>query len=694
MLEAYIVLLSTVALTLIGPLRSTFAEVPLISFLVTLFLFMVPGVLLSHWFLAESISGPAMVPVSFAISVGIFGFLGVPLLILHQNLAAYLWIAGAVVAASVTAAVFAMLRRKPLLESRTQVGFWFSPLWIPFLLLSALLAFVSWARLQGGFYGDIWVYLAWVREFLGTDKLALYEPYFGREASLSRAQINGWLLEQAALSQVSGIDPIALVLDYLVPTLIVISLLAFYALARTLFKSEVAALVTVCLYTLFFLVNLSPETYAFGDEYPLEGGFISRVAEDKFLARFLFLPVALNLAVSFLESRKWRYLAAFTFTYWSMMTVHPVGVAIIGLSMAGFGFVYLAVNRRRREAWTKMASLGVALLSVVLVPALYVLTTGNPLAAVLKSADINSGDPDVLANMVFVMPERMRIFELGEGLYMMHPSLILNPVILGAFLLGVPFLLWRLKGSPGAQLLVGVLLLATLVCYVPPIATFVGDHVVLPGQLWRLAWPIPMAALLTLGWMAWEATSHAEAYLSRVGIAQRTTRLLPLVLVAVLMAVTEPMVAATVKDAYNPSEVALNESHCLDPMFRWMRDNITEPSVVLAPDAQNICIPGYSASANVVSLRGATLLNHLAALERRAPGEIEVPQGALDVRKFFRRSTVREKIEILRRYKVDYVMVRAGSRLERTLERQPGVTAIDDPGGRYSLYAVNRQRLG
>jgi hypothetical protein len=66
----------------------------------------------------------------------------------------------------------------------------------------------------------------------------------------------------------------------------------------------------------------------------------------------------------------------------------------------------------------------------------------------------------------------------------------------------------------------------------------------------------------------------------------------------------------------------------------------------------------------------------------------------LDVRKFFRRSTVREKIEILRRYKVDYVMVRAGSRLERTLERQPGVTAIDDPGGRYSLYAVNRQRLG
>src|SRR5215212_2298398 len=96
MLEPYIVLLSAVALILVGPMRSAFAEVPPIPYLVTLFLFMVPGVLLSHWFLAEYVSGPAMVPVSYAISVGIFGFLGVPLLILHQNLAAYLWIAGAV----------------------------------------------------------------------------------------------------------------------------------------------------------------------------------------------------------------------------------------------------------------------------------------------------------------------------------------------------------------------------------------------------------------------------------------------------------------------------------------------------------------------------------------------------------------------------------------------------------------------
>jgi hypothetical protein len=65
-----------------------------------------------------------------------------------------------------------------------------------------------------------------------------------------------------------------------------------------------------------------------------------------------------------------------------------------------------------------------------------------------------------------------------------------------------------------------------------------------------------------------------------------------------------------------------------------MRDNIEETSVVLAPDLENTCIPAYSAKANVVSLRGGLLLRVLPALQSRAPGRIEVPQGTLDVRNF------------------------------------------------------------
>jgi hypothetical protein len=686
-LDAAIVASSTGAVILLGPLRGIVEASPLVAFLSTLVLFLAPGVLLSHWFLGEHFSGAALVPVSFAISTGIFGLLGVPMLILHLSLGAYLLLAAAVLAAFLVAAALRTLRGRTPAESKGGAlsASSFDWLWVPFALLSTVLVGASGARAPF-FYDDVWVYLAWVREFLSTDKLALYEPYFGNETGLSRVMINGWLLEQAALSRASGVDPIELVLDYLTPTLVVVALLAFYALARVLFRSEAAALLSGCLFALFYLVNLEPSLLSSGGE------FVGRMAEDKFVARFVFLPVALALAVAFLESHKPRYVAVFALICCAVVAVHPVGVAIIGLSMAGFGLLYLALNLRRREAWAMIVALGVPLLAVVLFPAAIIfVATGESLTTVLSDADINSHDPDVLANMVFVKPGRERIFELGDGSYIMHPSLVLDPVILGAFLLGLPFLIRRLRRHLAAQLLVGTMVLISVVGYVPPIATFVGDHVVVPGQLWRLAWPLPLAVLLTVGWMVWEATRRAPAGLNGLGIGRRVTPFLPLVVVGAMVAVAAPAVVAGAEDVYRTGEVPGRCSPA-DPVFGWMRDNIKEPSVVLAPDAENTCIPAYSALAKVVSLRGGLILDVLPALERRAPGQIDVPQRVLDVRGFFHDSTLEE--EILRRYEVDYVLLYENTSLGRRLENLPGITAIETPGERYSLYAVDTRRLG
>jgi hypothetical protein len=684
--DAYVVLLSAGALVLIGPLRSTFAEAPLISFLGTLFLFMVPGVMLVRGFFGEHLSGAAMVPVSFAISVGIFALLGVPFLLLHQGLELYIWIAGAIVAASLVAAVLRMLRCKPTAENGARIRSSLIWLWIPFLLLSTALACVSMSRTQGTL-GDIWVYLASVREFLSADKLALHDPYFGNEVGASRVKINGWLLEQAALSRVSGIDPIELVLTYLKPTLVVMSLLAFYALALTLLKSKTAALLAGSLYALFFLIYLHPTAASLGGE------FVGRVAEDKFVARLLFLPIALVFAFLFLESRKLRYLMVFAFFCWAVVAIHPVGLAIIGLSTAGFGLLHLAVNWRKKEAWIRTASLGGALLSILVAPVLYLLKTGDSLVAVLQASDINSGDPDILANMVFLLPRRHKILELGDGYYMMHPSLLVNPAILLALLVGLPFLLRRLKSSLAAQLLVGMLLVPAAVCFMPPIATFFGDHIVSPGQLWRLAWPIPLAAILTMGWIVWEMTRYAQIGLNTSGASRRLAQFLPLVLVCALIVVAAPASVGGVWDVYRAAEIPPTVRSRFDPIYGWMHDHIVEPSVVLAPDWVNVCIPAYSAQANVVSLRGEQVLNHLAALNRRAPGGIDVPQGALDVHNFFYRSTLEEKIRIIQRYEVDYVMVRADSPLNGTLKHEPAFTTIDTPGKRYSLYAVDHSKL-
>ena len=191
--------------------------------------------------------------------------------------------------------------------------------------------------------------------------------------------------------------------------------------------------------------------------------------------------------------------------------------------------------------------------------------------------------------------------------------------------------------------------------------------------------------------MAWEATRRAQAALNGLGIGRRVTMFLPVVLVGAMTAVATPAIMAGAEDIYRTGEGPGRCSHA-DPVFGWMRDNIEEPSVVIAPDAENTCIPAYSASANVVSLRGGLILDVLPALERRAPGQIDVPQRVLDVRRFFHGATLRE--EVLRRYEVDYVLLYDNPSLERQLEKLPGITAIETPGEGYSLYAVDTRSLG
>lgn len=693
--EAGVALSGAAALAAVGPLRGALATLPAFTLIGASILFMVPGLLFARWFLGEYFSGVSLLPAGVVISAGAFALLGVPLLVLQSSLDLYLWVAGAAVAACLIAAAIAALlgavRREPAVGkgAGSLVPDRGGAMWVPFLALVAALAYVS--RIGApSYYGDVWIYLSWIREFLAGGSLASEEPFFGGPVGLSRVRVNGWLLEQAAFSKASGVDPVDLVFSYLNPALVVVALLAFYALARVLLKSEKAALFCGCLYALFFLVHLDASRLSFGGE------FVQRLPEDKLAAKFLFLPMALAFAAAFLESGRRAYFWCFALLCFAVMAVHPVGLAVIGLSMAGFGILYLAAHFRSGEAWAGISAMGLAGLAAVAVPGFFVLAVaGEPLTSVLTDSDINSGDPDVLRNMIFVSPERSRIFEFADGSYMMHPSLLLDPVIAFAFVLGVPFLLWRAKDSLAAQLLLGALLLTTFVVYVPPLATFLGDNVVLPGQLWRLAWPIPLAALLALGWLSWDATGRLAARLGGFRPVRPIIRSLPLLVVAALIVAAVPLATAGIERIQSFNETARSEGFFpIDPIYPWLRDEVTSPAVVLAPDLQAARIPAYSSEANVVSRRGSLIFRVLPELKRRAPGRIEVPQGSLEVRTFFNGTDLETAAGILRRNEVDLVMVRSDSPLSRALDELPGFESVSQPSERYDLYDVDLQRLG
>ena len=694
--DALILLSSVAALILLVPLRPVAEAAPPAAFVATLLLFVAPGALVTHWFFRDAISGAAVAPVAFAVSTGVFGLLGVPFLILHGSIESYVWTSGAVLVVSLGMAGLRVLRASPPTpESRTGVdgyGAYGPPagwLWAPLVVLGGGLALVATRRVPSN-YDDAWVYLSWVRDFMQAERLALRDPYFGEgTAELSRVKVNGWLLEQAALSRVSGLNPIEMVLRYLTPTLVVVALLAVYALALALLKSERAAVLSAAVYALFHVVFIEPSVHNVGVE------LAARIAEDKHAARFLVLPVALLSAALFVEGRKLRYLGLFAFLCWTTVAVHPSVLAPLGLCMLGFGLAHVAADPRRRAAWTGMAVLALALWSVIIGP-LLLLFTGRSPAAVLFSADINATPPAVLEYTVFITESWRHIYEFGDGSYMMHPWLLLNPVILAAYVLGVPFLLRRARRSTAAQLLLGGLVVVTVAVYVPPVATFVGEEVIVPGLLWRLAWPIPLLGLLTAGWMAWEALGYAEARLGRLGIGRGAVRALPLALVAVLMAVAAPPAVAKAVGLYREYEVARTPNYHPDPIFPWIRDDMEGRGVLLARDSANNVIPAYSASLDVVSQRGEGMIRDREELARRADSALGIPRRYWDVHRFFFGPTLDEEAhEILRRYGVDYLMVYAGGPLDRRLKTLPGFSAVEGaPRQKYALYAVDLQKLG
>ena len=690
--DALVLLCSAAAVILLLPLRDLSGAFLAVAFAATLVLFTAPGFLLSHWLVGDDMSGLALVPVGFAISTGIFGLLGVPALILHLSTENYLLAAGTLLAAFLVAAAWRTLRPKEHFSPRREAPYgppagW---LWAPFVFLCGVLAFVGIRRVPNS-YDDIWVYLSWVKDFANSERLALLDPYFGeRIAEFSRAKVNGWLLEQASLSRVSGLDTIELVLRYLTPTLVVVALLMVYALALAIVKSERGAVLIASVYALFHIVFIQPSVHNIGVE------LAARISEDKYAARFLILPVTLLFALLYVERKRWRHLGLFTFFCWAAVAVHPSVLPAIGLCMLGFGVAHVAANLRLRAAWTRMAALALGMWSVVLGPLVLLLFAGRSPEAVLFSADINATPPKVLEYTVFITESWRHVYELGDGYYIMHPWLLLNPVILGTYIFGVPFLLWRVPTSVPAQLLLGGLSVVTVAVYVPPIATFVGDHLIVPGLLWRLAWPIPLLALITTGWMLWWALGYTETRLRGLAIGRSVTRVLPLALVVLLTAAAAPSSMEKAVGLYRKFDVARTTDYDPDPIYPWIRGHVKDRGVLLARDSANNIVPAYTTSLNVVSQRGEGMIRDREDLEKLAGSPIDIPQRYLDVHDFFFGPTLDgEAYDILHRYRADYLMVYAGSPLDERLKTLPGFSPVDDaPKEKYSLYNVDLEKLG
>ena len=675
-------LLGLVCLALVGPLRGVLAPFPALLFLAGFALFMVPGALLSGLIGDRGLSGAARVPAAFVFSSGIFGLSGIPLLVLHRSIREYLVLCGVILAASLLVLVIGALGSKGYAgddadspESSRSFGTRLSVYWpwVPFLVLAGALAYVSVTKAHA-LEDDVWAYLANVQQFSNAESLALYNPYFGDEfKGFSRMMVNGWLLELAALARVSGVDPAEMTFGYLTPTLVVLSLLAVYALAKTIIRSETGAAITGCLLAVFYLVSLTTPLA----QSPLTPGgeFISHIMEDKYVVMSVFVPVALALAVLALQTRKLRYLLLFAFVCPSAAVVHPLGLVFIGLPVAGLGLLHLLFSLRDRGAWGYVGGLGLSLLVVGGPPTVYLAATGSSLLQRLDSMA-----PRVASSLVQGFSYYDQIQQVGDR-YIVDPALLLNPAVLAAYVLGAPFLVLRAKGSPAAQLLLGTLLLVPVVCFVPPIAGPTAE-VIGPWILPRLAWPIPLAAVLVLGWLLWEGLAYLRMRLQENG--SRMERLAGLLLAPLFvfcgLLAAAPSSVAQIETADESGETPREEVSCSDPVYAWMEGGLPAPSTVLAPDEENSCIMARTSSVDILSYRE----------QKPGKNEFKVILG-----RFYDSATLdTDMIQALRYYEVDYVMLPVDDQLGEQMRHRPeSFSEVEIPGDRYVLYEMDLPNL-
>ena len=669
----WLLFLSLAALAVV--LSSNLLPVPSpIHFIASLTLFMTPGAVLAGMLLRGSewdLDLPAVVPIAFALSAGGFGVFALPQQVLQLTLLSYLLICGAVLSLSMVGVAFFALRVSSPEETCQASNVRSNWLWVPLVILTAVLGIVS-LKVVHAPTSDFWTYVLYVQKYLSPvqlDGLVLEAPI--------RTSVSGWLLEEAALSWVSGISPVELLTAYLAPILIVVSILALYGLALSLFQDRSIALLSASLAAVFFLVQLDSSLLTTGDQ------FVGRITEDKFLVSFIFLPVALSLAVQFLRERRLQLLGLFTFVCWSVVSIHAIGLILIGISMTGFGLVHMAINWRKPEAWKSFGALGAGLASIALPPLVYLLVAGSSALSILgaSSTALDKFETDKLLSTA---QKNEHLLVLGDGSYIMHPSFVLEPATLAAYVLGVPFLIFKAKRSLAAQLLLGTLLFTAALVYIPPLATFAGS-IVDPWTIWRLAWPIPLATVLTLGWMAWELLDWLRSRLSNVISVRRMTPFLPVLFTCALVVVFMPSMVAGVRSADEQSETTQSQDYCLDPAFPWLQRTITTPTTILALPAETSCFSAYTSDAGYVSYRNA-------ALGDRPPSE--APKETKDVQAFFRASVLDgEMISTLNRYTVGHVLLPSSSPLDQQLEHLPAFNPLDTPGERYRLYKVEQDKL-
>jgi tetratricopeptide (TPR) repeat protein len=662
-------LVNTEIIAISNPLLAT-----VVSFASILIL---PGFLLSSLiFERGEMSWPERLPVSFVLGLGLLSPPGLLSLILHSNLTvlggisvAINLVLGGLYLANMRRArnsVFGPPKNGPKSAedlNTDQDSLDLDASLNPFLLIAFLLAitvvlYIFLSTMSTWSSGDFW-YLDYIRDYFDATHF-----------TVTRIDLRaGWWVLQAMLDRVAGVEPLDAFRFYLPPLLMVVSLLAFYSLARELSKNRNIALLSTLLQVLYCVSSIGSHDW-------IGQGFFDRIVEDKFLIWLIILPVAILLMLKYLAGGKRKYLAPLGLSVAALGFTHPMGLVQGGLSFASFALVYLLFNWKRDKIirFVAIFTLLLLFLSIPLVQrqmegggAIISGDTTRTTSATFNYATATAEAPiwlDLYRN-------RLLVFSAVENKYMAHPHLVEHPLIMLAILL-TPLLIQYLRKSVAVQFLFSNMAIPLLVLYNPLTASLLG-RLITPWMLYRISWSLPVS--LTVGLFLYKIVRWAQRSLMRYSFFARRPHLLQVIPVLAVVLVAIPLpghIADGLGFLRERKEKAMSQSE--RALLTHLRQHVASDSVIMAESTMtNFYIPAFVSSARVLIGFGSG-----------AP-----PAAGEDIGRFYQARLVNDSVlDILERWDARYVIIETEHDLAFQFSLLPMIFTRHYRNAEYELYEV------
>ncbi len=312
--------------------------------------------------------------------------------------------------------------------------------------------------------------------FLRDDPLGWAEPYYETGNFIAdRMYLTYWVLAQALVVEISG-APILLTRYLIQPFVIVLASAVMYIFARNLGHCRKAALLAAILGLFAYSMVLDNNAQA-GSQFLIEAFF------DKSLVGFVLAPLAISTAYRCYRIRRWRVYFAFAMSLAAATCVHALVAGFMVLIIGIWCLIQLATDApNRRHA----LSLGLLTLLIFSPAIMSRLATGANTIYNFGSEAIDRRNTEVMA-LDWTNP-----LDGGNNAYMIHPAAAghLTYILLLLLLLA---LLARRFGSREKLLLAYIIVMG--LGLLPYTASLYG-RLVSVYHIMRVLWLMPYGYML------------------------------------------------------------------------------------------------------------------------------------------------------------------------------------------------------